>query len=187
MTVRLVVLLAALLAGCAASGPKYSEVKGSIPELGAEQGRIYFYRPSAVGAAIQPNILLNGTVVGEMVPQGFFYVDRSPGSYLATARTESEATLQIPLAASETKYVRASISLGILVGRPNLMLVDARDALVELADLGYAGTAVLRPGSGGAAPAAAAPSTASGAAPPAPVTGGGTQMKDLEGLLQDRK
>lgn len=181
MTLRLLLLLlAAALAGCA-SGPKYSEVKGSIPELGPEQGRIYFYRPSAIGAAVQPNILLNGTVVGEMVPQGFFYVDRSPGTYLATARTESEASLQIPLAASETKYVRASISLGILVGRPSLILVDAKDALIEIADLGYAGTAVLRPGAAAAVPAA------SSAAPSAPVTSGGTQMKDLDGLLQDRK
>jgi hypothetical protein len=187
MTMRLLLLLlATALAGCA-SGPKYSDVKGSIPALGPEQGRIYFYRPSAVGAVVQPNILLNGTVVGEMVPQGFFYVDRSPGTYLASAKTESEATLQIPLAASETKYVRGSISLGIFVGRPNLNLVDAKEALIEIEDLGYAGTAVLRPGSAAAAPAASAQSAAPGAAPPAPVTGSGTQMKDLDGLLQDRK
>ena len=176
-------LLAAALAGCA-SGPKYSEIKGSIPELNPDQGRIYFYRPSAIGAAIQPNILLNGTVVGEMVPQGFFFVDRSPGKYLATARTESEASVQIPLAANETRYVRGSISLGIFVGRPNLNLVDAKDALIELVDLGYAGTAALRTGSAGAAPAAAGQVSASA---PEPVTGSGAQMKDLEGLLKDRK
>lgn len=182
--VRIVTLLfIALLAGCAAGGPKFSEVKGSLPEIGPEQGRIFFYRPSAVGAAVQPNILLNGIVVGEMVPQGFFYVDRAPGRYLATARTESEASLEIPLAASETKYVRASISLGIFVGRPNLNLVDAKDALVEIADLGYSGTSVLRTSPAAGAPAAAAPA----AAPPVPATGGGTQLKDLEGLLQEKK
>ena len=181
----LAVLLAclALSAGCA-SGPKYSEIKGSIPDLPPDQGRIYFYRPSSIGAAIQPNILLNGTVVGEMVPRGFFFVDRSPGSYLATARTESEATLQIPLAANETRYVRGSITLGIFVGRPNLVLVDAKDALTELVDLGYAGTATLRAGAAGAAPAAPAQPPAS---VPEPVTGGTTQMKDLEGLLQEKK
>jgi len=178
-------LLAAALAGCA-SGPKYSEIKGSIPALNPDQGRIYFYRPSAIGAAIQPNILLNGTVVGEMVPQGFFFVDRSPGSYLASARTESETTVQIPLAANETRYVRGSISLGIFVGRPNLVLVDAKDALIELVDLGYAGTAALQAGPAGAAPAAAGQPPASAAAPEA-VTGGTTQMKDLEGLLQEKK
>ena len=172
-------LLAVVLAGCAASGPKYSEIKNSIPALQPEQGRIFFYRSSSVGFAVQPNILLNGAVVGEMVPQGFFYVDRAPGTYLATARTEAEASVEIPLAANETKYVRGSISLGIFVGRPNLNLVDSKDALIELADLGYVGSSTLHAGSGEAAPAALAP-------PPA-AQGGRAQMKDLEGLLQEKK
>ena len=174
-------LLAAALAGCA-SGPKYADVKGSIPELAADQGRIYFYRPSAMGAAIQPNILLNGTVVGEMVPQGFFFVDRAPGIYLATARTESEASVQIPLSANDTKYVRGSISLGIFVGRPNLDLVDKADALSELDYLGYTGNVTLRAGPAGAAPAATAAGVPSSAAATE-----GAQMKDLEGLLQEKK
>lgn len=171
-------ILAAALTGCA-SGPKYSEIKGSIPELNPEQGRIFFYRPSALGAAIQPNILLNGNVVGEMVPQGFFFVDRSPGTYMATARTESEATLEIQLPANETRYVRGSISLGIFVGRPNLTLVDPPEARIELGDLGYTGNVALRLGPAGAVPAAAAP-------PPSPASGGSAKLKDLEGLLQDQ-
>jgi hypothetical protein len=40
-------LLAVVVSGCA-SGPKYSEIKDSIPPLDPEQGRIFFYRPSAV-------------------------------------------------------------------------------------------------------------------------------------------
>lgn len=178
-----ILLLAAALAGCAASGPKYSEVKNSIPALHPEQGRIFFYRSSSVGFAVQPNILLNGTVVGEMVPQGFFYVDRSPGKYVATARTEAEASVEIPLAANETRYVRGSISLGIFVGRPNLNLVDAKDALIEMVDLGYVGASTLHAGSGQAAPAA----PATPVAPAAAASPGGAQMKDLEGLLQEKK
>jgi hypothetical protein len=179
MIVRLpVLLLAALLSACA-SGPKYSEIKGSIPELDPERGRIYFYRPSAVGAAVQPNILLNGSVVGEMVPHGFFFVDRAPGTYLATARTESEASLEIPLGANQTRYVRGGLSIGFFVGRPTLTLVEPADALLELADLAYIGDRPL--GAAGASPPPEAP--ASGVA----AQGGGTQMKDLEGLLQEKK
>jgi uncharacterized protein DUF2846 len=174
-------LLAAVLAGCAASGPKYSEVKDSIPALHPEQGRIVFYRNSAVGFAVKPDIQLNGNVVGEMLPLGFFYVDRAPGVHVATARTEVEASVQIPLAANETRYVRGGISLGILVGRPNFALVEPRDAVLELADLAYTGSSTLRAGAAPAAPVASA-------APPPATVGSGAQMKDLEGLLgTDRK
>ena len=86
------VLCAALVAGCA-SGPKFSDVKGSIPDVAPELGRIYFYRPSAVGAAVQPNIRLNDDVVGEMVPLGFFFVDRYPGNYVVSVSTESDASV----------------------------------------------------------------------------------------------
>lgn len=175
----LLILLAAVVSGCA-SGPKYSEIKNSIPALDPEQGRIFFYRPSAIGAAIQPNILVNGSVVGEMVPLGFFYVDRSPGNYVLSASTEAEATLQLMLQANQTQYVKGSISIGILVGRPNLTLVDQMNALIEMQDLGYSGSAPLQAGAGGGAPPASA------AAPPA--SGGSkTQLKDLEGLLPDKE
>ena len=61
------VLLMPLLAGCA-TGPKYSEVVSTLPSLTPSQGRIYFYRPSAFGAAVQPDIKLNGQKVGTAKP-----------------------------------------------------------------------------------------------------------------------
>ncbi len=73
-------LLPIALAACA-TGPKYTEMQSSIPTLGAEQGRVYFYRSgSAFGAAVQPSILLNGVVVGESKPGGFFFVDQAAGN-----------------------------------------------------------------------------------------------------------
>lgn len=164
-------LLSAALVGCA-SGPKYAEIKNTIPELRPELGRIYFYRSSAMGAAVQPNILLNGQVVGEMVPRGFFYVDRAPGSYVASAKTETETTLKISLEADQTRYVRGSISFGIVVGRPNMELVNASEAMQEIQDLAYAGTSAL----GTSGTAGTAPPSAGSAAD-------GNSIKDLEGLL----
>lgn len=57
------VLVSALLSACA-SGPKYADVMSTQPSLTPTQGRIYFYRPSALGAAVQPDIKLNGQKVG---------------------------------------------------------------------------------------------------------------------------
>lgn len=174
-----VLLLAAALSGCA-SGPKFSEMKNSIPELNPDQGRIYVYRPSALGAAIRPNILFNGTVVGEMVSRGFFFVDSVPGSYLVSARTEAEASVQITLQANQTQYVKASMTLGVFVGRPQLEVVDGASALIELQDLAYSGNASLR------ADTANAPLTAS-AITPSGIERANVRLEDLEGLLGQEK
>ena len=74
------------LTGCAATGTKYSDMAASIPAAKSSEGRIYFFRSSSfVGAAIQPDIKLNGQVVGTSKPGGFFYVDpakATPCGYL---------------------------------------------------------------------------------------------------------
>ncbi len=129
---------AVLLAGCA-SGVKHSEMASSIPSLQAGQGRIYFFRNSSmVGAAVQPEIRLNGVVVGQSQPGGFFYVDRPAGNYTAAASTETEKTLSLSLQAGETKYVRSSVSFGLVVGRVVLDLETPEKARAEIADLSYA-------------------------------------------------
>ena len=73
---RMVLALLSALAmgtlGCA-SGPKYGEMKSSIPDLSPENGRIFFYRSAnVIGSGIQPSVKLNGNVVGESRPGGFF-------------------------------------------------------------------------------------------------------------------
>src|ERR1700686_5101650 len=85
------ILAAGMLLAACASGPKYSDVKSSIPPLSSDQGRVYFYRSnSMMGSAIQPSIMLNGEKVGDSKPGGFFYVDRPPGNYEVVCGTEVE-------------------------------------------------------------------------------------------------
>lgn len=131
-----------LLAGCA-SGVKHSEMAASIPTVKAGEGRIYFLRSASMfGAAIQPDIRLNNEVVGESKPGGFFFVDRPAGKYIASAATETEKTLSFVLDAGETKYVRSSPSLGLMVGRVVLELETPENAKEELSSLSYTGTPI---------------------------------------------
>ena len=83
-----------LLAGCA-SGPKYAEVADSFTTLDPAQGRIYIYRTTALGAAVQPQVMLDGTVVGKAVPKGFFFVDVEPGDHKILTSTEVDRTLSL--------------------------------------------------------------------------------------------
>ena len=125
-----------LLSGCA-TGAKYAEVKSTIPALAPSEGRIYFYRPSALGAAVQPDIKLNGQKVGTAKPHGFYFVDRAPGNYEVSAATETEKKLTFTLAAGQERFVRLKIQIGLLVGRIVPELVDRTEAEGELKDLSF--------------------------------------------------
>lgn len=130
---------AVVLSGCA-TGVKYQEMASTIPALKPDAGRVYFLRSSSMmGAAIQPDIRLDGTVVGESKPGGFFFVDTQPGTHLASASTETEKSLSFSLAAGETKYVRSSIGFGLVAGRVVLDLETPEKAKAELPELGYTG------------------------------------------------
>ena len=161
------VLASAFLAGCA-SGPKFSEISSSIGPIPAGDGRIYFFRSSSMmGAALQPDIRLNGQVVGSSKPGGFFYVDRPAGKYVAAASTEVENTAAIALDAGETKYLRTSPSFGLLVGHINIEVEDAQKAKAEIETLSLTGAATASAGSGTAAGTGNTTTTAAMPAAPA--------------------
>lgn len=130
---------AVVMAGCA-TGVKYQDMASTIPAVKPDQGRVYFFRSSVMfGAAIQPEIRLDGQVVGASKPGGFFYVDKAPGNYLASTATETEKTLSFTLAAGETKYIRTSPSFGVMVGRIVMDLETPEKALAELPSLSFTG------------------------------------------------
>lgn len=112
-----------LLAGCA-TGPKFVEVASTFNKLVPEEGRIYIYRTAVHGAAVQPEVKLNGEVIGRAVPGGFFYVDRTPGNYVILTSTEVDRKLSLVLTKGETRYVRLNVSMGFFVGHVYPELVE---------------------------------------------------------------
>jgi hypothetical protein len=139
-TPRLLFLgLAALIAGCA-SGPKYADVQSAIPAPDPAQGRLYFFREaSGLGAAVQPAILLNGEKVGDSVPGGFFFVDRVPGEYVASASTEVERRVTVSLRAGATEYLRTRVTFGALVGHVQVELATPSMFEAVAHELSYTG------------------------------------------------
>lgn len=139
-----VLAMVGALAGCA-SGPKYTEVKTAIPSLAGDKGRIYFYRSnSMMGAAIQPSIMLNGEKVGDSVPGGFFFVDRPAGNYEASTATEVDRKASFTLDAGQLRYIRTSISFGLLAGRVQPEIVEPAQGEADLQETSYIGTVVLK-------------------------------------------
>jgi Protein of unknown function (DUF2846) len=160
LTLWALLALLVLLQGCAATGPKGTEMAGRLGDLPEGYGRIVFFRSASLaGAAVQPEIRLDGQVVGRSIPGGFFYVDAKPGKHTASSSTEATSTVEIPVLAGQTQYVRSAISFGIMVGRVTLSVEGTVTAKGELPGLSYTGTQVPQIGDAAAATAAAAAGT----------------------------
>lgn len=162
-----------LLQGCAATGPKSTEMTAALNMVPDGYGRIVFYRTnSVVGAAVQPDIRLDGQVVGQSKPGGFFYVDASPGKHVATASTEATANLEVHVMPGQTHYVRSAIGMGLLVGRVILTVEGMIVAKGDLSSLSYTGTTVPRIGTPASGTAIAAAAAVAAPAKPAPLKRG---------------
>src|SRR5256714_11540628 len=109
-------LLLLLVAACA-TGPKFESVANSLGATPQGQARIFFYRATSLGAAIQPDIRLNGKVVGKAEPHGVFFVDVDPGNMEVVSGSEVEKKLTFKVAPTDRRYVRMAVGFGVVVWR----------------------------------------------------------------------
>ena len=129
---------AALVAGCATGVPvSQSPIANSkVPD---GKARIVVYRTGIMGAAIQPVVHVSGRETGKCTPKGALYVTADPGQHTISAATEVRETSNLSLSAGETAYVKCSIGMGLLVGRPKLDLVPAAVGQAETQKLKVTG------------------------------------------------
>ena len=107
------ILTILLLSGCA-TGPTYEDyISNKIEPIPEKQGRIFIYRTSTFGTAVQPSIKINNIVVGKAVPQGFFYVNKLPATYEVSAQTEVKRKVNLDLKSGEEISDIAPYSLPI--------------------------------------------------------------------------
>lgn len=139
----LVLTVLVISGGCATSGLKFTELAPTISNMAPDAGRIYIYRPSSFGAAVRPDVKLNGEVIGEAVSWGFFYVDRKPGNYEILTSTEVDRKLSLTLNKGQSRYVRLSIAMGFFVGHVYPELVENEVGEKEIQDCRYTGQTKL--------------------------------------------
>ena len=92
-----------MLQGCAATGPRPSELPAAANAVPPGYGRLVFYRAAGfAGSAVQPDIKVDGQVVGQSRPGGFFHVDVGPGRHVVEVSTETTSRLEIETRAGQT-------------------------------------------------------------------------------------
>jgi hypothetical protein len=128
-TVFLVVMIS-MLSGCA-SGPSFK----SIEEIPQGKGLIYVYREGGiVGSAISYEVFAGTEKIGRLLPGGYLSYFANPGELEIWAKTEAKGSITLDVKAGETQYVKGSLSVGMFVGRPTLMVVDTQVGQTEIAE-----------------------------------------------------
>lgn len=123
-------LLSTLLSACAASGPAFTSVS-LTPD--SPKALVYVYRPNRVaGSAINYTVKANGTPVTKLENGGYFPLVIDPGSIEFEAKTEARTRVVVDVRAGETRYVQGSIGMGVFIGHPRLLEVDAATGAAEV-------------------------------------------------------
>ena len=133
------------LAGCASSGgsapqkkaepvaapapapaatPAATPSANAAPDSG-DTGSVVFFRESKfAGAAVSFKVREGETELGKLSSGTYFVAKLAPGPHEFTVHSEAKDVLNLEVEAGETYYLQGSISMGFMVGRPNLAPSD---------------------------------------------------------------
>lgn len=142
--------LAVVLAGCASSGGGAREESSaakpapsaeapaaqtpatpdtsSTPAIVADpnMGTVVFFREGKfVGSMVSFMVREGDVELGKLSNGTYFVAKVPPGPHTYRVHSEAKDELSLEVEAGETYYVQGSISMGVLVGRPNLSPSDA--------------------------------------------------------------
>lgn len=110
--------LAAVPAAGIAAGDTAAPAAVPAPKPG--MGQVVFFRPGGMGAAVKCTVREDGHMVGRVGANRYYAIDAAPGTHTYTAKSESTDTVNVQVEPDETTYVKCKISMGVMVGRPNL-------------------------------------------------------------------
>ena len=100
----LLTLLFLTLAGCV-SAPRYSEIKGRLPEIPSGQGRVFFYFNGMANPGI---VRINKQEILKLGWGTFSFVDRPVGTYTLDTTNSVRAPASFSLESKKAVYVELS-------------------------------------------------------------------------------
>ena len=92
----------------------------SIGEPEAGKGQIVFFRTGGMGFAMGCGVNENNARISALGAGKYFKIPVEPGTHSYMAKSEAKDVLTLEVDPGETYYVRCTIKMGIMAGRPNL-------------------------------------------------------------------
>ena len=89
-------------------------------------GNVVFFRESQfVGAMVSFKVREGEQELGKLSSGTYFVAQVPAGAHAFTVHSEAKDVLNLEVERGQTYYVQGSISMGVMVGRPNLAPSDA--------------------------------------------------------------
>lgn len=112
--------------GTAATGAFSEKVAAAVGAPPEGKAHVVFFRPSKfVGSAIGFKVRENDVELGKLRNGNYFVLAVEPGVHAYVVHSEAKDVTNIEAEAGETYFLSASISMGVMAGRPNLSPSDA--------------------------------------------------------------
>lgn len=93
---------------------------------GADQGVLVFFRPKTfVGAAVRFKVREGETELGKLSSGTYFAVPLAAGVHEFNVHSEAKDRLRIEVAPGDVYFVSGTVTMGVMIGRPNLAPSDA--------------------------------------------------------------
>ena len=92
----------------------------ALPTPKPGMGQVVLFRPGGMGSAIKCTVRENGKMIGRVSGNRYYVIDAPAGTHTYTTKTEATDTVNVQVEPDETTFVKCKISMGIMVGRPNL-------------------------------------------------------------------
>lgn len=122
-------IVALMLSSCASLGPKFQKVE----TLQKNKGLVYIYRPKKfVGGGVSYTVAADQTPVTKLYNGGYYPYFSNPGEIEFWAKTEAKSSVTLDVKPGKTYYIRGTVTVGALVGRPHLMIVEPSIGEVEI-------------------------------------------------------
>ncbi len=88
-------------------------------------GTIVFFRdPKLTGAAVRFKVRENGSELCKLQRASYCVVNLGPGAHEFVVRSEAKDALRLEVEPGETYFVRGTVSMGFMIGHPNLAPSD---------------------------------------------------------------
>jgi hypothetical protein len=112
----------------AQAAPSQKAAGDSVAPPPTGKGQVVFFRPSKFsGAALSFSVHEGDKGVGKL-GNGSYFIDVSdPGAHTFTIQSEAKDSLTLEVEAGETYYVKQTIGMGIVMGRPHLSPVTKEE------------------------------------------------------------
>ncbi len=91
----------------------------------AGKGQVVFFRPfNMMGMALSFSVHEGAAGIGKLGVGSYFVYVGDPGPHTFTIQSEATDSVNMEIEAGETYYVKQTLGMGIVMGRPHLAMTD---------------------------------------------------------------